>query len=142
MIKFTKKAPEYEMAMSRGRTRKSLNQPLISISNSIKSCKKINIHRDVYRELDRPKTVKVGFTKTGIVIGHKLEKGFDIDKYFVIRQYGSTYAIFSTQLVREINRRFDIKYSEKSSCKFENIEYSKENGNTIVHILLVTKKVA
>jgi hypothetical protein len=142
MIEYSNEILEYERANSRGRTRKCSPQPKMQISATKKSCKKITISQDIIAELHRPETVEVGFTNFGIVFGSHLAKGSKSKNYFVIRQVGSCNVIYSTPLVREINRRFQIKYSKKGSSIFNDIVYHKENGRRIVHIILVKEEGA
>lgn len=129
-----RKSIVYWLAKSRGKTRKLKKPTVVSIKNSGKYSG-FTFHGNVISEIGNPDLIQVGITGEGILISKKLSANKKVDGYFAIRRQGSMYNLYSTSLVAEIAKEFELDFSN-GSLKFYDVEYLIVNRRKAAHIKL------
>jgi len=132
----TTQAVTYRLARSKGRTTRRSEQAPVQITLTNKSSPKISFSIELMEELDWPRTIQVGFSDTGIVVGYKLDGAHGKKDYFKLRQQSRYFLTYSAPLVREIQEEFQLCFKDKVSLKFQDVEFFKESKRWVAHIPL------
>ncbi|MFH5834457.1 hypothetical protein ACHAL6_00095 [Proteiniclasticum sp. C24MP] len=124
----------FELADSRGSTRTSYSNIVMSLVNSPKSSMRMTLDKDMISKVGSPSSIQVGFTTEGILIGKLLSSNKKEDGYFILKPSGGKYVVYSSPLVREITEKFSLDFSQRVSRSFDKVDYVKVGKYTVAHI--------
>ena len=123
----TKLKIDFELAESRGSTRKFLQRSAFSVVNSSNGSKRISISNVVHKKLGHPQSIQVAFSDDSILLASRLSKDKNAG-FFILKPQGKNQMCYCTDLVREITKRFGLDFSNRVSMTFCNVKYETINN--------------
>lgn len=123
----TKPKIKFELAESRGSTRKFQQRSTFSVVNSSNGSKRISISNVVYQKLGQPQSIQVAFSNDSILLSSKLSKKNNAG-FFILKPQGKSYMCYCADLVREITKRFGLDFSSRVSMTFYSVKYETINN--------------
>ena len=106
---------------------------VISIVSN-KSCKRVIMSKKLIEKLRKPKEVVISYSDEEIVIGTKLPNNLN---YFSVKYVGNKGVIYSSELVKEIEARYGLDFSNRTSITFSEVEYAKYE---VYKVAIITMK--
>ena len=104
---------------------------VLTIVNSKKNGKRLSFAAEVIKELQVEEDVQIAFVGEGIAILPPSELELE---QFKLKKDGSKYIIYSSPLVQEITKVYNLDYSNRTSITFPKAKYKKEGGNKFAYI--------
>lgn len=101
---------------------------------SNKNCKRVSISKKLAEQLRKPKEVVISYSNDKIVIGTTLPNN---SNYFNVKYVGNKGIIYSSELVKEIEARYGLDFSNRTSITFSEVEYAKYE---VYKVAIITMK--
>ncbi|MFF2017798.1 hypothetical protein [Paenibacillus sp. NPDC058177] len=123
----------FRPAVSRHTSRPVSKKSVLSVVNH-KNGARLAIDVQVIEDIGTPGSVQVALNDEGIAIG----EGFtDEYNYFPLMKAANKAIIYSSPLVNEITKSFNLDFSNVSSISFHNVEYLEVGSDTVAFIKMV-----
>lgn len=87
------------------------------------------IAKQGYEHLGKPSTLQFAFTDTSVIIGANLPNN---DNDFNVKDSNGKAIVYSTPLVKEIAKAFELDFSNRTSMTFGDIQYTTSEESPVI----------
>ena len=115
----------FHNATTQNDERDSSYDGVISIINTEKNGKRIELSKSLMEVLENPKKVQFVLSDNTLAISERIT-GNDIS--FNVKPSGKKGIVYSAKLICEITQNFELDYSEKRCRTFSDVEYVEDDG--------------
>lgn len=123
-------------AVSKQSSREALTASKLTIVNTKQNGKRIAIAPEVIEKIGSPASVQIAFHSDGMAIGEDLALD---DNRFHLRTSGKKSVIYSSELVLEITKLFDLDFTNKTSISYQDVTFASIGGKPVAVITLKGK---
>jgi hypothetical protein len=90
---------------------------------------RITIAKQGYEHIGKPNTLQFAFTDTSVIIGANLPNN---NNDFNVKESNGKAIVYSTPLVTEIAKAFELDFTNRTSMTFGDIEYTNSEGSPVI----------
>lgn len=90
---------------------------------------RVTIAKQGYEHLGKPNTLQFAFTDTSVIIGANLPNN---DNDFNVKDSNGKAIVYSTPLVTEIAKAFELDFSNRTSMTFGDIQYTNSEDSPVI----------